>query len=330
MAESKRWSKNINFALSNCLFMKRRTFFPDTKPGIKVFWLLFLVILSALIFSILGLIAGKLIFHLDLSSLREMVSRPENKTAKSFLYIFQLINQIGMLILPPLLFAWLFSTNSSHYLKADKIPKLMPLLLAGLAIFTILPFINWLTEINSQMTFPNALAGIGEWMKAKETQADQLTEIFLQVKSPGGLALNLLVIALVPAVGEELLFRGLLQRLLGEWARNIHAGVILTAFIFSAIHLQFFGFLPRFLLGLMLGYLLEITQSLWAPVFAHFVNNATLVILFYLHYNGFITMKMENFGSSDNYFIIFFSLLLTAGVFYGIWRDSSRRKLHLS
>lgn len=180
------------------------------------------------------------------------------------------------------------------------------------------------------MTFPHALAGIGEWMKAKETQADQLTEIFLQVKSPGGLALNLLVIALVPAVGEELLFRGLLQRLLGEWTRNIHAGVILTAFIFSAIHLQFFGFLPRFLLGLMLGYLLEITQSLWAPVFAHFVNNATLVILFYLHYNGFITMKMENFGSSDNYFVIFFSLLLTAGVFYGIWRGSSRRKLHLS
>ncbi len=172
------------------------------------------------------------------------------------------------------------------------------------------------------MTFPNALAGIGEWMKAKEAQADKLTEVFLQVKSPAGLTLNLLVIALIPALGEELLFRGLLQRLLGEWTKNIHVAVILTAVIFSSLHLQFFGFLPRFLLGLMLGYMLEITQSLWVPVFAHFVNNATLVILFYLHYNGFIATKMEDFGSSQNYFVIVLSLLLTVGLFYGMNRNS--------
>ncbi len=307
--------------------MKRNIFFPDTKPGIKLFWLLFFVVLSALIFSILGLVAGKMIFHLDLSSLVAMVSQPENTSARSFLYFFQFINQVGMLILPPLLFAWLFSSDSSRYLKIDRLPSLVVLLLAGISIFTILPFINWLTEINAHMTFPNAMAGIGDWMKAKEAQADQLTEVFLQVKTPGGLLLNLLIIALVPALGEELLFRGLLQRLLGEWTRNIHAGVILTAFIFSAIHLQFFGFLPRFILGLMLGYLLEITQSLWVPVFAHFANNATLVVLYYLHYNGFIAMKMEDFGSSQNYFVIAFSLLLTVGIFYGISRYSSRKKM---
>ncbi len=302
--------------------MKRLVFFPDTRPSIKLFWLLFLVVLSALIFSILGLVAGKLFFHRDLSSLVAMLSQPEGETTKSFLYIFQLINQIGVFVLPPLLFAYLFSTNSGHYLKTHRIPSLRLLLLAGISIFAILPFINWLTEINAYMTFPDALAGIGEWMKAKEVQADMLTQIFLSVKSPGGLALNLLVIALVPAVGEELLFRGLLQRLLGEWTRNIHAGVILTAFIFSAIHLQFFGFLPRFLLGLMLGYLLEITQSLWVPVFAHFVNNATFVILFYLHFNGFIGIKIDDFGSSHNYFVIVFSLLVTAGLFYGMKRVS--------
>jgi len=302
--------------------MKHRIFFPDTKPGIKLFWLIFMVVLSALVFSILGLVAGKLIFHSDLSSLLGMLSQPESETAKSFLYIFQLINQIGMFILPPLLFAYLFSTHSSSYLKISRMPLLIILLLAGLSVFTILPFLNWLAEINTHMTFPGVLAGVGEWMKAKEIQADQLTEVFLQVKSPAGLALNLLVIALIPALGEELLFRGLLQRLLGEWTRNIHVGVILTAFIFSALHLQFFGFLPRFLLGLMLGYLLEITQSLWVPIFAHFVNNATLVILFYLHYNGFITIKMEDFGSSQNYFIIAFSLFVTVGLFYGIMRNN--------
>ena len=305
--------------------MKRRIFFPDTRPGIKFFWLLFLVVLSALVFSILGLVGGKLIFHINISSLAEAFSQPENHAAKSFLYFFQFVNQVGMLILPPLLFAYLFSTDSMNYLKFDRLPSIRVFLLAGLVIFTILPFINWLSGINSHMTFPNALEGMGKWMKEKEAQADHLTELFLQVKTMKGLTLNLMVIALIPALGEELLFRGLLQRLLGEWTKNIHAGVILTALIFSAIHLQFFGFLPRFVLGLMLGYLLELSQSLWVPIFAHFINNATLVILFYLHFNGFIQIKMEEFGSSQNFFIIAFSLLLTIGLFYGINRKNTSR-----
>ncbi len=125
--------------------MKRRTFFPDTRPAIKIFWLIFIMVLSALIFSILGLVAGKLLFHRDLTSLLGMLSQPESKTAISFLYIFQIINQLGMFILPPLLFAYLFSANSGHYLRADRMPSLMILFLAGLSIFAVLPFINWLT-----------------------------------------------------------------------------------------------------------------------------------------------------------------------------------------
>ena len=271
-----------------------------------------------LIFSVIGLLTGILFFGKDLSSFMNMVSQPESGANRSFLYLFQVINQIGVFFLPPLLFAYLFSTDSGHYLKVRRIPPVTLFLLAGLSIYAILPFINWLTEINQHMTFPQALEGIGNWMKAKEAQTDKITEFFLSVKSPGGLVANLVVIALIPALGEELLFRGLMQRLLNEWTRSITAGVILTAFIFSAIHLQFFGFLPRFLLGLMLGIMLEVTQSLWVPVFAHFVNNATLVILFYLHDTGVIATKMEDFGSTHNVFIIALSVLLTAVLFYGM------------
>jgi len=296
--------------------MKRQVFFPDTRPGFKVFWLLFIVVLSMLVFSIIGLLAGMLFYGKGFSSFLSMISQPESSADRVFLYFFQFINQLGTLFLPPLLFAFLFSSNSKQYLKLNRAPLAAVILLAGISIYTILPFVNWLTEINKQMVFPQALTGIGDWMKAKEMQADQMTNFFLRVKSPAGLAVNLFVIALIPALGEELLFRGLLQRLLNEWTRSIPAGVILTAFIFSAIHLQFFGFLPRFLLGLMLGIMLEITQSLWVPMVAHFVNNATLVILFYLHYNGFIAIKMENFGSSHSYLVIFLSLLVTSGLFY--------------
>jgi membrane protease YdiL (CAAX protease family) len=315
----KGYGKSIKFAVCKFLMMTRSSFFPHTRPGYKIFWLLFMVVLSMLVFSVLGLLAGVFLFGYDLSSIGVLVAHPDH-SARPFLYTFQVINQLGIFILPSFLFAYLFSNHSGEYLKLGKTPVAAVFVLAALSIYTVLPFINWLTEINMQMTFPQWLTGVGDWMKSKETQADLLTRFFLSVKSPGGLLINIVVIALIPAIGEELLFRGLLQRLLNEWTRSIPAGVILTAFIFSAIHMQFFGFLPRFLLGLMLGLMLEYTQSLWVPVTAHFINNATLVILFYLHYNGYIAVEADHFGTSHSAVIILLSLLLTSSFFVWIKR----------
>ena len=97
--------------------------------------------------------------------------------------------------------------------------------------------------------------------------------------------------------------------------RNEHLGVLLTAIIFSAIHLEFFGFLPRFVLGMMLGYLFLFTKNLWVPIFAHFVNNVSSIIIFYLHYNGYINVKMENFGAMPGILAILISLILTVWIF---------------
>ncbi len=297
--------------------MNRHVPFPDVKPGVKFFWLLAFVLFFILVFTILGLVTSTLIFGKDLASISQAVSQPRTTTDRSVILLFQFMNQLGFLFVPAGLFVWLFTDGGRDYLRMNKV-SLAPLLLAGVAVYTILPVINWLGDINAQMTFPDWLAGVGEWMKAKEVQADQITAFLLQVKDGKGLLMNLLVIALIPAVGEELLMRGLLQRLLNEWTRSIPAGVFLTAIIFSAVHFQFFGFLPRFLLGLMLGILLEITQSLWVPVFAHFVNNATLVILYYLHTTGSLALDPEKFGSTGHVYILILSFLLTGYLFYRI------------
>ncbi|UBM62432.1 CPBP family intramembrane metalloprotease [Candidatus Sulfidibacterium hydrothermale] len=305
--------------------MERKVFFSNTSPAVKLFILLVAFLMAMFIFSAAGILSGVLFYGKDLSSILATVSHPQSEADRSFLYLFQLINQIGVFFLLPFLFAYLFSNNSKLYLRLNN-PSLPFIIAAGIIIFTILPFINWIGDINQQMSFPDWLSGVGEWMKAKENQADKLTLFFLSVSNVKGLFLNILIIGLIPALGEELLFRGLLQRLFNEWTRHVPLGVILTAFVFSAIHLQFFGFLPRFVLGLILGTLLEITQSLWVPVFSHFVNNTTLVVLYYLHNKGLITIEPEHFGSMHHFFPVLLSLLFTLALLVWMAQKQKKRK----
>jgi membrane protease YdiL (CAAX protease family) len=295
--------------------MTRQVPFPEIRTGFKIFWLLAFILFFMLVFSAMGMIGGTLLYGKNLSELAQTFIHPQTEADRSFILFFQFFNQLGFLFFPVLLFVYLFSSNGVSYLKMNKISLFM-LLLAGISVYAVLPLSNWLGEINQQMSFPSSLSGLSRWMKARESQADQITAFLLQTKTTKGLLLNLFIIALIPAVGEEMLFRGLLQRLLNEWTRSVFAGVFLTALIFSAIHLQFFGFLPRFLLGLVLGILLEITQSLWAPVAAHFVNNATLVVLYYLKNINIIAVDPEKFGTSHHFYILLLSLVVTLYIFY--------------
>jgi membrane protease YdiL (CAAX protease family) len=118
------------------------------------------------------------------------------------------------------------------------------------------------------------------------------------------------MIAVLAAVGDELIFRGLLQRLFQEWTRNVHLAVIISALIFSAFHLQFYGFFGRFVLGLILGYLFVWTGSLWVPIVVHFFNNAMAVIISFLDSRGVVDADLESFGTSGNYMVIIGSFVL--------------------
>jgi membrane protease YdiL (CAAX protease family) len=260
-----------------------------------------------------------------MASLTNMFSHPENPEIKPFLYVYQALNQIGVFILPPLLFAWLVDKKSMQYLNLNRFPTLLAILLGIAMVYTLLPFINWLTDLNAHISLPESLSGLEQWMKAKEIQADSITKAFLSVNTQNGLWLNLVVVALIPAIGEELLFRGLIQRLLGEWTKNLHWGVWLTAILFSAIHMQFYGFFPRLLLGLILGYLFAFSRSLWLPMLVHFVNNASSVIVFYLNYNGMIQVKMEHFGASPQIWVICLSFLVSLALLMLIKKEALKK-----
>jgi len=210
-----------------------------------------------------------------------------------------------------------------------KIPAGSVVLMIILIMMVSLPLINWLVSINEMMKLPSSLSGMENWMKDTEDQAAKITVKFLDVHSFGGFAVNMLMIAIIPAIGEEMLFRGLFQRLFGEWFKNNHVAIFLAAFLFSAVHLQFYGFLPRMMLGVMFGYMYIWTGTLWAPIFAHFLNNGAAVLVSYLSNRGIIHADYEKFGSTDSVFLIFTSVVFTGLLLYGIFLRSRQKLLNI-
>jgi len=130
------------------------------------------------------------------------------------------------------------------------------------------------------------------------------------------------MIAIIPAFAEEFLFRGALAKLLKDWTKNIHVAVFISSFIFAAIHMQFYGFLPRFLLGTALGYLFFWSGSLWLPIAAHFANNFRSVVVEFLFRKGYVQTSSENFGTNTPLWQIGILAVLVAGILYTIYKST--------
>jgi membrane protease YdiL (CAAX protease family) len=151
-------------------------------------------------------------------------------------------------------------------------------LLAVTAIVCAIPGINLLADLNSRVQLPESLGFIEQILRQQEEAAAALTERFLQADNIGMLLVNIGLLALLPALAEETAFRGTLQQIAG----NTHAAVWITAFLFSAVHMQFYGFVPRMLMGAMFGYIFVWTGSLWVPILMHATNNGLAVLCYYL------------------------------------------------
>jgi membrane protease YdiL (CAAX protease family) len=246
----------------------------------------------------------------------------------NLLKYFQIVNQIGTFILPVILFAWLETRTIGSSLLLNTRVDIKILLLSIILVFTSIPFINTLVSWNEQMVLPEFLWRIENWMKDSEEQVKLLTEAFLNTSTLGGLIVNLIMIALLAAIGEEFLFRGVLLKLLFQGTKNIHAAVWISAFIFSAFHLQFYGFVPRMALGLIFGYVFIWSGSLWIPIILHFVFNGVSVVAAYLYQLEIIDVDVDTLGSTQNSLIILVSLVISLGLLYLIFM--SKREIDRS
>ncbi len=306
----------------------KEPYFEHAHPVVKLLFLFFIILVSFFIVLSVGIVLAIPLFQVNLLSIKEAlnINNPENI---AFIKYMQLVQHIGIFILPPFIVAFIFSKQTKKYLHFKGLPEPQLFLFGILTIIFALPFIQYTGALNSGMTLPESFAGLEAKIRAMEEAAAKATEILLNAGTPSGLFVNLLIIALVPAIGEELMFRGVLLNLFKEWTKSKHFAVILSAFIFSTIHLQFFGFLPRFLLGVLFGYLFVWSGNILIPISLHFVNNATAVCVYYFLHGTDLYEKTESMGTESlTSPALFFSVFLTALFIYLFYRHS--RKVYLS
>src|SRR5690554_212218 len=198
----------------------------------------------------------------------------------SGIYVNTIMQSVFAIALPAyLIVAW---TNHKpvYYLKIINDGKLPSKMIFALLVFMVSYFFaSFLAQLNKGMILPESMKNIEEMMRSMEDAALETTDMLLSGKSLGSLIMNLVVVAGFAAISEELFFRGALQQFIYEKLKNDHVSIWLTALVFSLVHFQLYGFLPRLFLGAILGYLFNYTQNLWAPILFHFLNNATVIIL---------------------------------------------------
>lgn len=306
-----------------------RDFFPYLEQKSFLYQLgalMVLILVSSVIISILGLVLAVPFFGMDVLLNFNQGFDYTDKEKLAFLKYFQVVSQLGMFIVPAILFAYLYKRKITGFLQLSFPIQPYSLFISVLLILVSIPFVNYLVVWNEQMTLPGFMQGIEDWMRSMEDQAAVMTEAFLKVNSLGGLMINLLIIAVFAAIGEELLFRGVVLKILLSAVKNIHLAVIISAIIFSAFHGQFYGFIPRAVLGILFAYIFVFTGSLWIPIILHMLFNSVSVVVAYLFETGHITTNYEEFGESSSTWVIVASFVFMVAILGELWRRSVKSK----
>lgn len=308
-----------------------QTLFYDSHPFVKLIIALFISLVIFLVFMIIAILVALPVFHLNIYELQEVFSDFENVSNVAVLKYFQIIQTLGLFVVPPFVIAFLFYREVGKSLQLKNIPELQVSVKVFLIMIIGLPAINLLAMWNAQIELPQWLNTVEEWMKVTEESAKKLTEMFLDAGNTSEFLINFLMIAILPAIGEELLFRGILQRYLIEWLKNKHIGVLITSILFSALHLQFFGFFPRLLLGIFFGYLLLWSRNLWLPILAHFINNGVAVIFYFIFGAEIVEKEINSIGTeSGNLFIALSSLVLVTLLVISVYKEEGNRGIKRS
>lgn len=220
--------------------------------------------------------------------------------------VMSIAQNLVIFILPVVMLAMLSKRTDlvpmSHTLWMTKGPTLKSILLVVLVWIVSLPAMNYVVEWNQNIEFPSWLQGLENQLRDMESDATAAANKLLDVQSLGMMIFMVLVVGVLTGMGEEIFFRaGLLGTML-HGKVNKHLAVWAVAIVFSAIHLQFFGFVPRILLGAWLGYLLVWTGEVWTPIIAHALNNGSIVLVTYLAKQNYISDNyLETTGTGDHW-----------------------------
>lgn len=274
--------------------MRQRALLAGLRPAEKFLFSVVILLILGLAFQFFAAFLAAWIYDFTFSEVLTLGTFDDPRYISASKLI-QILGAIGTFIVPAFLFSYLFEGNLFSYFQFRNPTGSIPLLLTVGMMIAVVPFINYMADINMRLEFP--IRSVDNLLRTLENDAEKIMRAFIETRSLTGLLVNLFMIGVLAAVGEELIFRGLLQRLMHDMVKNAHVAILITSILFSAFHFQFFSFLPRFILGMILGYLMYYGRSIWYPILAHFINNIMGVIYYYFYARGSADDMLEEIGT---------------------------------
>lgn len=300
---------------------------PRLHPLKSIFLFLVYMFAGICIGNLLGILLVKAFFGYGLLQIGEVMASPkEYPGSAQALVLFQAITHLFGFTAAALAFLKFNAQNTGAFLSPRPFVPLGLLLASAVLFLLIMPANSFLIEWNMNIRFPAFLAGFEQWAKAKEEELRRLTEALTVMDSLPQFLLAFVAIGVIPAIGEELVFRGYLQQELRRWWKNPHLAIWVTAFVFGAIHLQFYGFFPRMLLGVLFGYLYLWSKNIWVPIVGHLMNNGFQVLMLYLAQHKMVEVDVDS-AEAFPWYSALISLLISAAVLYTLRQSFLRQSV---
>ncbi|MFC3416010.1 CPBP family intramembrane glutamic endopeptidase [Algoriphagus hitonicola] len=286
-------------------------------------WLLSLVVTVLITFGVLILLQGialaltPFLFNIELSEVLGLFSGDYSVSngRMAMLFVQGVGSGIGFWVAAWILIHWIDRADlkwSLQLVRYDSKKMGLTFLITLGAMFFNALLVYW----NSELSLPEFMSGVETWMKEMEDQLMEMTKFLTDFQTVPELLMGVVVIGVLAGIGEEMFFRGLLQPKMHRYTGSVHWGIWLTAIIFSAIHVQFYGFIPRVFLGALFGYLYVYSGSLIYPILAHIFNNSFTVILVYAANQGMVDFDIESSDSFSYPLSILGLLVLLGGIYY--------------
>lgn len=296
----------------------------ELPPLAQIVLLLLLCLLSGALFSMIAMVSSPALTGFGLEAM--LSAGAEDVALLPTMWYFQGMTALGLFVLPGLLFSYYWDHDRPFApLGWQQRLSARTYLLTALVVVSSGPLIYALYDFTANLPFPESWAAWQESIRAGEEQAEKTIGLLLSRADTTAVLLNLLILVLIPAVGEELIFRGLLQRMLLAASGKPHLAIWISAALFSAIHFQWFGFVPRMLLGACFGYLVFWTGSLLPAIFGHLINNGLAVLGEYAMQQKWVDWDVDSLMNLPWYVL----LLSTAGcavLLYGLYGQAKKMK----
>ncbi|MBK6265781.1 CPBP family intramembrane metalloprotease [Marivirga sp. S37H4] len=299
----------------------------DKNPLRSILSLVLLFIAANLIGQLIGSLIAIFVSGIDFYQIEQVLKPPFTEQSKRFLYTAQGISHFLSFTLFGLFFIKVIDHDTIKSYFHQKSLFFSGILLVIFMTISFMFFNSIVIEWNMNVQFPEFLQDFELWARNMEDRLIELTKAMSSYVNIGEMLVAMLVIGILPAIGEELIFRGLLQNKLLAGIKNHHIAIWITAVIFGVFHLQFFGVVPRIFLGALFGYIYYYSGNIWYPIVAHFINNGLAVLVMYLGPRMVEDWNAEEIDSSVPPLMSILSLVICGFLFYQFIKQVKLREV---